>query len=448
MIPMKKQENTKRHVLPSARELFKQSFTTFKRVFVRYVLWQVLSLIVLAVVGAVIFLGYATGFTALLGNMTVIPILFFFVLTLLLVPVFIYAASAQAATTILVVADEEKKTSLSDHIKHGFKKTPLILGTALITLFFMGSWFLFIIPGFYISFCLSFVIYEILFNDQRVWAAIKNSVTIWQHNFKTLFSLTFLFGFVSWIPQKLFEISDSFFPEEPSDEQLIVMLVIFIIEMLVYTCTSLLAIAASYHLYTAAKTNTPKTVTPSLRWFWITSVLGWIIATTLIILGINYMRTEGKERLEKWAKEYAEEQVNEATPLTQADVDYLSTDTFALVNEQLTANGKKELVQDPMLCNYTRVRLDEITANGGIYDSTGFTDKLENNIEGEKYFKGYLQLGELYYPRTTSLETATDLSNFYDENAKKQSIGFLDGTYRGACITGKPGAGFLFVVGK
>lgn len=438
---------SQKNLLPSISDLISASWQTTKKSIPRYLIWNILFTILVIAIGVALALGYGTSFVGLLAPETysALPLIFFTVLSATVIPLVVLLILTYTTTTILIVADENKEQSIGSHFKRSFSFIAPLSISSLFSSFFVGSVFLFFIPGLIISFYLSFITYNIILDKQKAWTAVKHSISMWQHNGKEIFKHIISISLLSSFSYQISRIISELIPDMYFENILIVIVIIFI-SAIYQMLISLFSTVYVIKLYREVEATTPKDLQPKMTWMWVTSVLGWLIAIAIGFSVFNYVRSISNEQWMNWYQGTIAPELEKAIkPLSQTEIDLLSKDSFVLINEKRADLSHRPLVQDSTLCEYLDVRLTELTTDGE-YVGARFDRYLNSEALSKQYFNAYTKIGELYYPQATTLDRPDDVVSFWSEHSGTQDVPMLEDNFRAGCIKGTPEAGIIFVL--
>lgn len=274
---MKKNQSS---TLPTVKEICKEAWQTTKHITKRYFIWQLMSFAGLLGIFLLITIAMIIAFNE---SQAVTPIL------LLTIPLIFIGLPYQTSVSTLIVTEYPKQGTYKELSSVVISKLPTILLSFLLMIPFFGSFFFFIIPGIIVSFFLSFSLYEILIKNNKAWASIKQSIAIWEYNFKYLIKhvlVMILIGIVINIP---FEIFNNSVGDTPDPSLYFPILVVSISQFVVSLLLTVFNISYLYQLYSKTVAITPKDYKNNMAWIWIVSILGWLIIILLFSTVIAIM---------------------------------------------------------------------------------------------------------------------------------------------------------------
>ncbi|MEI6691006.1 MAG: hypothetical protein WCL07_04660 [bacterium] len=201
---------------------------------------------------------------------------FFFVMTLLVVGV--VSAIFSAAKIYCLSTDK----SYSELFTFGKSKISRIFTSQLyIGLLGFGGFWLFGIPGLLIFFLTSFTIYELVFTNDSVVAALKRSVAIVWYNFWPLLGRYVLILLIIGILRVLFSSNGDHGQ------------VISSLSWIINTLSGWFLLSYSYLLYKHVLGKTPKNIKVNLVWIVIPAVVGWLAFFSLFYFGTKFLQSRG-----------------------------------------------------------------------------------------------------------------------------------------------------------
>lgn len=170
-------------------ELLKSSWELLKLVWMKLLLISLVVVglsFVVSIIGGLAIGGLGIGAVAsgLAGGSVGVFALLGGLIGLILVVAYVVIMSAFEAGLLLIIAAPKSANSAMTFMKQGFVFAwPLIMANLVIGFLSLGGMFLFLIPGVAISVLLSLTMFEIVFQQQPVTAAMKNSATLVSKNF-------------------------------------------------------------------------------------------------------------------------------------------------------------------------------------------------------------------------------------------------------------------------
>lgn len=227
-------------------------------------------IIAFSVAGVALSGGNAAGLGVSLGIGGIVTLIFILALVVL--------QSALLVGMTRTLADPSDPKSALDQLKDGFGIVwPVILASIVVGLLATGGYFLFIIPGIFITVLLSATVFEIILHKQSLGMAMKNSASIVSQNFGTFF--------VRWMMM--------------IGLYAVYYVIVFVVSAIpvIGTLFSLANMAFSFvvtwffiaywlltYMQLREKTNFSKL--SSTAWMYVVAVIGWIlIALTTIAIG-------------------------------------------------------------------------------------------------------------------------------------------------------------------
>lgn len=169
-------------------EMFREAFELLRRSWVRvlklYLISFAMAIGILGILGILGIIIYLTKFVFLV--LLIIPLIF----------LFIPLSMAVSAGMMMVVYDE--KVGGREALRRGLKKVvPLIGVGVLTTIFVMGGFFVFVIPGLIFMYLLMFSNYEVVLNDKGVIDGMKRSIYMVKSNWQEVLVKVVLFILLS-----------------------------------------------------------------------------------------------------------------------------------------------------------------------------------------------------------------------------------------------------------
>lgn len=301
---------TKPSSLSSIGQLFSESWDTFTKSILQFILLNILGIViyvVLAILAFVILVLTGVG-TSLLqkgfsGFATITPatIITLVVVGSLSALIFLIVGAAIQITSILIV-DDKAQASLGTKFKKSFGFIlPLFIINLLVGLLTLGGFFLFIIPGILISILFSFVQFEVILNNQTGISSLKRSVAIISHNFGAIF-IRFLLLFL--IATGVTIVVSIFNNIMPPDSKWLIGILSFLFNM----GWGWFTLSFSVNLYKQVRFTLDNNQVGNIVWIWIVALLGWLIA--LAIIFASYKVISSGVLNEAFYKNKAESELN------------------------------------------------------------------------------------------------------------------------------------------
>ena len=262
---------------------------TWKQIIVLYL--AIVAFFVVAIFGAIAFFA-AAGFAGADSPEQIagliaggsIALIIFFILAVSL-------STVIQAAILLAVSEAKEYPSIGSRLKRGLQLfLPLFLVSMLTTFLVFGGLGIFIIPGIVISILTSYTLYEVVFTENRMTNAIRNSVTIIQQNFGELvgrIGVIFLISIGISIVLNLFQSSDETGFRAIGG----------LINMVVQPVFTLFSLAYYYQTYKEAREMTDFNRPSSIVWIWVVSILGWVLGVFLIFTIAKYAGPSIEEAL-------------------------------------------------------------------------------------------------------------------------------------------------------
>ncbi len=394
----------------------------------------------------VVFLAAAVGGVAALGKnpQALLQLLFspqvivgISVGYILLMVIFSLISSWMYAGLILSLKTRaEGRGTLGELLKTAFKKAlPLFFVTLLISFFFMGGFFVFIVPG--IAFLILFLFSPlvVVLEEEKGLSALRRSMGIASAHFWTIFLRLILLWVIIMgvsILVGFFQILASLSKEVGS--------LITILSYIFNIVVGWYMLAFVVTLYQQAKSITDPAKRGKLLWPTIIAVIGLILAFIMLFATINGIRQlVASGALEKMMASPKKTTQMQQT-FNQQAADALADNTFAAINSGRIAQGLSPVDTDTNLCAYAQRRLQQLDLFGRLDDHKGFIEDKSNNYIIQTYFSSYDSYGEMY---TTGINMATG-KQIADGWAKSKNSLTVDKTVTNACVRANPN--FMIVI--
>lgn len=189
-----------------------------------------------------------------------------------LVVAFSVVQTTMMAATIIAVGEHEKKPHLPSLLSRGLRLViPLFLTSIIVSVLSFGASILLFIPGIIFGIFFSFVSYEVVLAGKKYSEAVRGSVRIIAQHFGDIFVRFLLFFLLSTLI--VLVIPAVIRAMEPKDVQIFSSIIPFIINLIL----GWYGTAFSIILYRQASATTDVTKKVSLLWFWVVSLIGWVI---------------------------------------------------------------------------------------------------------------------------------------------------------------------------
>lgn len=213
------------------------------------------------------------------------------IVALIFLAALIIVGIAQHAATILIVANYKKHPAVGTTFKKGFAYVlPVFLVNLFIGFLVLGGYFIFVIPGIFLSILFSFVVYEVVLANNSVLGATRRSMTIVLSNFwgilgRMLLWVIIVISIVN-IPNAFTWSSQGYSPSLGGLQ--------FILQILV----GWFGISYGVTLYKQAQ-NAARPGKSKLLWPVIVGVAGWIIGVILLTALITFITTVAIPQFQK-----------------------------------------------------------------------------------------------------------------------------------------------------
>ncbi len=301
--------------LPSIKSLFEDTWAAFKGSLLNVILLGVGStLFSIIAIGIFIVLAFATGMirpgstpnlnpnTLVLGS---IIFVFLFVLFLVIQSVF-------RIGMILAIGEYEKKESVVLLFKRSFGLfIPVFLTEIIVSFLMFGAFFFFIIPVLFFSIFLMFTVFEVILGGKKYSQALKGSVEIVKQHFGDVFLRLLVWVGIYMLASMVTGIITGFLP---NNLDVLGAMGSFILNIFLSWFGTIYFIS----LYKQVVKRTDFSGPVSLKWFWIVSLLGWILGLIFISSVIALVAANSKE-IQKYLETIGDKKAaSEASLLTTA----------------------------------------------------------------------------------------------------------------------------------
>lgn len=219
---------------------------------------------------------------------------------------------------ILIISGEKKDISLGRIVLHTFKLIiPLFLAQIPVFFFAFGSAFLFILPGLIISFLLMFTIHEVVLADKRFLNALKGSVQIVCQHFWDILARMIILVILNLTLMFLISLPFTFLMMAVERFNLYWLSIpVALIRVAISVFIGLFGLCYSVALYQQAREVTDREKKVNLLWFWIISILGWLLLA-LICVGAYKLYQKGIfNQPKKTSQETKQEEILTFAPST------------------------------------------------------------------------------------------------------------------------------------
>lgn len=394
--------------LPPIKELFSQTWSTFLKSLLNLFLLDVLT--TLAYIFSFLLAGVIIFFIVF-GQGKTLPqsfsqFLSFFKPSLVL-PVGITLGGLVAVVgiislistiaSILFINNAQTPQPFGKTVRQSFPLIiPLFLTSLLVSLISLGGYFLFFLPGLFISFFLTFTTYEVVLSGKRPTEALRGNLHLIIGHFgeilvrRLIFFLLYLF-LVVFLPNIILNI-------EP-ETGLVLVGLSFIINLLI----GWFNLAYSVTPYKQVKSLTDERKPASLKWLVAISLMGWLLAGGVIYATYRFTSSKKGQAFIKNLVMGIKETEKESSALNE-----LANETFLKVNAYRQQKGIPVFKEDKKLCAYASRRLEQLAKTGGFDDNRGFYEDVANPNLAFAYFQDYTRLTQYLWqpvgPNTTTDE--------------------------------------------
>lgn len=244
----------------------------------------------------------------------------------------VFAIISAAARIGMVIVAGDQATSVGEAMKKGLNRiVPLLVASIGTSLLLFGSFFMFVIPVFIISFFFIFVQFEVILNNKNIGAAIKGSVSLVARNFGYVFTRVFIY-------LALMIILNVFIPNvllkaEPTTGVYVAIYSIFVGVVLGWY--SLLYFVKLYQHINKQQEEV------STAWIYIISFLGWLI---MFVVGILGYKVFGKVIQEKMNSGTTTAEVATSGEQKYMDESQKLFDQMSAVNQQSSGLSDDEII--------------------------------------------------------------------------------------------------------
>ena len=189
---------------PSVESLFSDAFQTFKKSFVKVLLFVLLIFgISLALIFVDFILVLLFGVSLLTFKVSnILPFLLGGPLLIILIVSIIFgiAISLISQSALILIVNDPENESVGAVFKKSFKYAlPLFIAGLLVALLTIPTYFLFVIPGIVIALLFSFFSYELVIGNKGIIGSIKRSIYVIKTNFWSIFGRVAIFWILSWV---------------------------------------------------------------------------------------------------------------------------------------------------------------------------------------------------------------------------------------------------------
>ncbi len=291
------QQSTTTKSFPPISQLLTDSFTLFKKSFLSLFILTIISWVAIGVLVFVVILGLipvgifgfmqANSHTALNAVSAVQPMtlilgsLLFFLLAVGIVLI----SSVMEVAYIVVLDGREDGFAFGDIFK---KSIRLIIpaGIVLLCVSFIatGGFFLFVLPGMFFSILLSFGLYEVIVEGKRGNDALRRSIGIISAHFWGIVARIVCLWLIT---MGVMYLAPLFLTQVFPKAQWLIGSISYLINIFF----AWYALSYSITLYKQAKITVPQEKQGSVKWLYLTAVVGWIFS---IVIGVSfvYMATQ------------------------------------------------------------------------------------------------------------------------------------------------------------
>lgn len=391
--------------LPSISQLLHDSWDTFKKsvlhLIIFYLIIFVISVVIVIAALAIIFgLGFGSGLLSGLASgqkdlaQTFVPM--FGGLLLILVPIFVIAfiiiGSIAQSGIILILDQPGKPISYSSILRKGLSLALPLIGIGFLTFFIVfGGFFVFVIPAFLFAFFFIFSTYEVILGDTNGTEALKRSYHIVSKMFfEVLGRFLLLVGIyiLYWIFFTLLFMLSVLAGDKVSS---ILYLIVTIANYIVSFALSFFTASYIVVLYKQARAAVSPSEKVSIKWVWIVSIIGWVIAVFLLIASASFI----SNYVSSGAFKKALDQSKQTSTNQNLSVNAVASEAFLKVNEYRQNNNLQVLEEDTRLCAYAQRRLEQLAKFGKWDDYKGFYEDTANNDLWNAYFSNYSGINEI-----------------------------------------------------
>ncbi len=425
--------------LPSIHDLLTQSWNVCSKsagnlvilnIFSILIIWIIIPLLAFSVFyfsGGDKYIGTLLNYKHLTqASLIGFPITSFLISFILwIIGVMVGSTVSHAASMQLVYAVSNKEEqSISLALSKGFALFfPMFLVSLLSGLLVMGSLGLFIFPGIFVAFFLTFSSYAVVLDNKRGVGAIRQSVSLVSQHFGGIVLRLLLLMGLSFVIQGLFRVILSISPS--------LYIASFLMLVGVSYLLGLFGISYMVMLYKHVRSASDTTKQSSLAWIVVIAVLGWAMIGALGVVGNRFIHSDAYKKMVAQSKKSTS-----GTPITQLQADMLSLATFTQINSQRTRLGIPVIQEDENLCGYAERRLGQLADFGRFDDYKGFHEDYANPALYGIYFKNYSSLAEIDYSPINSLVSGYGIASYYA--ASKTLNAVTDPKITNGCVRATP----------
>ncbi len=277
--------NSSGHDLPSIKQLLNESWDGFTKSMLNLFIVNVIGLVAYLLLFILIIIVFATVGVGVLSvvNMKSVES----VASTLLAPSVITAAIIGGLVflvasiiisfvmqigSVIAVSDYKQRPSVGSIIRRSFSFIiPLLVVSILIGIINLGAFFVFILPAILFYFFFMFSPFEVILGNQKGISALKRSMAMVVHNFggvliRVLVLIGVYIAVVVFIPNILLKI-------EPATGTIVNIFTFFLSFLISWFMLSYMIT-----LYKHAKATVGEEEKSSIKWVWVVSIIGWIIA--------------------------------------------------------------------------------------------------------------------------------------------------------------------------
>lgn len=438
--------------LPSISQLLYDSWDTFKKSVLHLIVFYLIILaisvvIIIAALAIIVGLGFRPSFLiSFTGGQTDFNQLFTSLLAgilVILIPIFVIAfiiiGSIAQSGVILILDQSGKSISYSQILRKGSSLVLPLIGIGFLTSFIvLGGFFVFIIPAILFGFFFIFSTYEVILGDTNGTEALKRSYHIVSKMFfEVLGRFLLLVGIyiLYWIFFTILTMLSLLAGDKVSS---ILYLIVTIANYIVSFGLSFFTASYIITLYKQAKTAVSPSEKVSIKWVWIVSIIGWVIAVFLLIASASFISNYVSSGAFKKALDKSKQTAIDQNLSANAVAD----EAFLKVNEYRQNNNLQVLEEDLKLCAYAQRRLEQLAKFGKWDDYKGFYEDTANNEIRNAYFNNYSDVNEAGY----NVYSSTSSDKVINWWIKQENSLIKKSKYTHGCIRADE-SNLVFIVG-
>ena len=288
--------------LPPIKQLFSDSWKTFTLSLLNLFILSLVSIVgnvsALLIFGLLlVILGLGSGLIknfiqqpSALSNLSPAILVFVIVLAVVFGILFMLMNYVFRIATVVAVARSEDHLSVKENIKFSLRRVfPLVMTDFIILFFVIGGSALFVFPALIFYFFFLFVNYEVILNNQSYLKALKRSVLLVSKRLgEILIRILILVGITILltilIPNLLRKIDPDTY------------ILIALWSVLLNVLLGWFSLAFTLQLYKQSQAGLENEKPPSLSIFWIVTLLGWVIAILLTLIGVKAVTSPSAQK--------------------------------------------------------------------------------------------------------------------------------------------------------